>query len=389
MSSGRRDHTRIAQVDSATASQRLQYKVSGMRMNLSRELTCRHDPPPITLNAPLCKGVGMRTVRSYAAPAWRETPMTAPSGSMDYTNFRNTLCTLAPLANAHGEAAAEAALIREVASLTEQRNALTPEQEALAVKEFRQSCHSLLLQSEFGYYTFVRPRGYPGDYVTQEMMWLGRTAGVEHRYRGVTNLGKLLTAFTYNMAAPRANEARIRKIRALLAQGKFASVASIGCGSCIELWDSASMPVNSLFFLDQDKDALDKARIQLASTAADCTFCEENVVKFILRNQRCLHLGSRDLVYSLGLLDYFPTDTARKIAASLWMSVAPGGTLLITNAHADNPTRLWMEWVSDWILIYKSKAEMLSIVDGLPDVAEVQYELDDMRVYQYVTVRRR
>jgi hypothetical protein len=220
------------------------------------------------------------------------------------------------------------------------------------------------------------------------MMWLGRTAGSEHRYKGITQLGKLLTSFTFNMAAPRANEARLLRVRELLRRRHHASIASIGCGSCIELWDCSALPGSSFFFLDQDKDALEKARQRLATTTAECMFCEENIVKFILRNQRCLHLGVRDFIYSLGLLDYFPTNIAQRIVGALWVSVARGGTLLITNAHPNNPTRLWMEWVSDWFLIYKRKEEMLSLAAELPDVASVEYELDAMNVYQYLTIRK-
>ena len=117
-------------------------------------------------------------------------------------------------------------------------------------------------------------------------------------------------------------------------------------------------------------------------------FCCDNILKFILRNPRSGQLGQRDLIYSLGLLDYFSLQAAKRIIAALWPSVAPGGRLLVTNAHPMNPTRLWMEWGGGWFLDYKTEDEMRSLATGLEGMAAASYEIDPFGVYQYVSIKK-
>ncbi len=72
----------------------------------------------------------------------------------------------------------------------------------------------------------------------------------------------------------------------------------------------------------------------------------------------------------------------------MWVSVAPGGKLLLTNAHLDNPTRVWMEWVSEWYLDYKTQGEFRELADELDQVAQVDYEIDTCGVYQYLSLTK-
>lgn len=295
---------------------------------------------------------------------------------------------LPAIAATRGEECAASVLSSHLRELNELQRQLKPEDVETQILNFRRDCHQLLLQSEFGYYVFVRPRGYPGDYFTQEMMWLGRTQGGEHRYRGVTELGKLLTSITFDMAAPRANELRLRRLRETLSHFPNTTVASIGCGSGIEYWEPLEIAPRAVFLLDQDADALNRAEQALGNANLPYTTCKENIVKYILRNEQCRQMGTHGFIYSLGLLDYFPIRIAKRIVESLWTSVSAGGTLLLTNAHPSNPTRLWMEWVSEWKLDYKTEDQFKSLVAGLGGVAHVDYDIDDFGVYQYLTVHK-
>ena len=71
-----------------------------------------------------------------------------------------------------------------------------------------------------------------------------------------------------------------------------------------------------------------------------------------------------------------------------WENVNPGGKLILTNAHASNPTRLWMEYVSEWYLLYKTKDEMYQIIDGLQSLDNVEYIMDEFSVYQYMILTK-
>lgn len=293
------------------------------------------------------------------------------------------------LAESQGEFSVEQILSDRLRAIELWRNGLhSREEEEREIGTFRISCHSLLLQSEFGYYVFVRPRGYSGDFHTQEMIWLGRTEGGKHRYRGITKLGKLLTSITLNMAAPRANELRIRRIADLLGTETFASVASIGSGAGIEFGLLDCHLPSRIFLLDQDLEALSLAGKRIPQNQCNVIMCHENVLKYVLRNERHTQMGQHDLIYSLGMLDYLPIKIARKFVAGLWSSVSPGGILLLVNAHPRNPSKFWMEWVTDWYLDYKNESELKGLSDNLPSVKSVEYELDAMGVYQYLTIKK-
>ncbi|MEI6972813.1 MAG: class I SAM-dependent methyltransferase, partial [bacterium] len=306
---------------------------------------------------------------------------------MDYRSFQELIRNLLALADKEGEAVCRTRLQAELDSIANFRAGLSPEQDAREMDEFRRLCLPLLLQSEFGNYVFTKPTGYAGDYVTQEMIWLGCTHGVESRYRGSSKLGKLLTALTFDMAAPRANEARILRLRREVGND-YGRVASIGSGSCIEMWLPRNHTPAHVFLLDQDADALDRAREKTGLADAQCVYCRQNILKFILRNGKSSSLPSTDFVYAFGLLDYFSLPTARQIVAGLWPSVAPGGLLLVTNAHPDNPSKLWMEWVGDWWLNYKTPEELRLLSSDLPDLETTNIETDEFGVYQYMQLRK-
>jgi extracellular factor (EF) 3-hydroxypalmitic acid methyl ester biosynthesis protein len=109
-----------------------------------------------------------------------------------------------------------------------------------------------------------------------------------------------------------------------------------------------------------------------------------NVVRVLMKGG----LPKFDLIYSSGMFDYFDVASSKRLVKKLWDNVNPGGTLIVTNAHPDNPTKFWMEYVSDWFLEYKTKEEMLSLVEEIGNVEKVEVEIDPFGVYQYLKIRR-
>jgi len=309
-------------------------------------------------------------------------------GSGGHAALKALLGRLPALVASEGEAAAAVRLGGEVAALARWRAGVGPAGDQAGMDAFRRDCLPTILQSELGHYIFTRPRGYPGDFVTQELIWNGCTLGGQHRYRGLSRTGELLPALTLDSPGCRANETRMRRLAAVVRGGGLESVASIGSGSAIEYWAEGGEVPRRVLLLDQDAGALERARRMGRFDGCQLTLCHENVVRFVLRNAHQRHLGEHDLVYSFGLLDYFPVPAARRLVEALWPSVRPGGRLLLTNAHPANPTRPWMEWAGDWWLDHKTEAEMRGLASGLPGAQAVEWELDPHGVYQHLEVRR-
>jgi hypothetical protein len=63
--------------------------------------------------------------------------------------------------------------------------------------------------------------------------------------------------------------------------------------------------------------------------------------------------------------------------------------MILTSAHASNPTRLWMEYVSEWYLIYKTREEMSRTIDGLENLESAEYLMDELTVYQYLILTKK
>jgi len=306
---------------------------------------------------------------------------------MDYKEFEQLLITLPCVIQENGEEFALSMVAKVFNNLTIDRNKLTKNEDLAEMNVFRNKYLPRILQSEFPYSVFTKPRGYPGDYLTQEMIWRSKTGKYEDKYRGNSETGKCFNAMTLLMDNCKANLERYNIISSYL-HSKYESIASIGCGSGIEYWDCNYKNINSLFFLDQDDLALNSVKNNIfpQNKSKNIIFHKCNILRFVLSEKNLETMGARDLIYSLGLFDYFDINSSMKIICKLWKFVKKGGTLLISNAHPDNPTKLWMEWGGDWFLTYKSKDEMHQLYRDLKDIQSVNLTTDSQGVYQYLEI---
>jgi hypothetical protein len=308
-----------------------------------------------------------------------------------YRELRDILEALPDCVAKEGENHVFNILNEKLKALSRERRHFSAEQDKEEMACFQEALLPLIHQSAFCKYVYDKPRGYAGDFLTQEMIWLAHTQGGQYRYSGTTELGKLLSSITFNMENSKANVVRINHLRQKV-KGKAERLASIGCGSCIEFWDLDEAPAaaKDLVLVDQDEMALDRVREKCdIPKFRKVTFVKENVLKFIARNREENILGKRDFVYSIGLLDYFNVKSAKKIVRALWDNVASGGELLFTNAHCDNPTRYWMEYGGEWYLCYKDKAQMLEIAEDLPGIRKISHHLDEYGAYHYLEIHKK
>lgn len=279
-------------------------------------------------------------------------------------------------------------LIEHIHRLSEIRKNFSKEEDDKIMKLFRNETLELFFMSDLAKYIYEKPRGYAGDFVTQEFIWNGCN-DVNHRYIGINDIGKLISAFTFDMHSCLAIVSRLHFLKdEITKSGKF--VASIGCGSCIEFWNSTNELPEGIdgFMLDQDSGAFDSARQHINQNGNRFNFYNDNILKFILNRDRIKLMGKRNLIYAVGLFDYFSVKNSTRIVKHLWDAVTSGGLMIITNAHPDNPTKFWMEYAGDWFLCYKNKQEMFEITEGLEDVNSIDYIIDKHNVFQYLKIRK-
>jgi len=309
-----------------------------------------------------------------------------------FDDFHSCLIDLVDLSEKHGEGYCQKLFDNFSQELSGKRIGLSPHEENQLMETFRKKFLPIIHQSDLCKYSYDKPRGYSGDYITQEMIYFGVMGQTDYRYRGSSELGRLINSLTLSMANPKANHARVNLLKNTVknkVEEGFYNIASIGCGSCLELWDFTSNDSTNinLFLLDQDQGALECAKANISSEIKTITYCNRKLLRFLLK-KNTEGLESQNFIYMFGLLDYFDIKLSKQIVSNLWKKIIPGGSILLTNAHPDNPTRLWMEYGVDWFLQYKTKEELLSLYQDLPnvEVEKYEYRIDQFGVYQFIEI---
>jgi len=221
--------------------------------------------------------------------------------------------------------------------------------------------------------SYEKPLGYPGDFqiMNQVYDWqrLGDTlyGKLQHRL-GLENAACVATR------ADLVRQAMDEEIRRV--PDRVTHVTSLGCGSAREVigyLDAEHIDGRASFTLiDQDQGAL--------------TYAYEHTYPAVIRhggqvNVQCLNasfiqllrtgelfgkLPPQDLIYSVGLVDYFQARRAKSFIAALYEHLAPGGLLIIGNMKDTDISCYWpMEFLCDWTVVFRTAAEMQALADGL------------------------
>lgn len=209
---------------------------------------------------------------------------------------------------------------------------------------------------------YSKPRGYAGDFFTIELLYRNEPGGA-----GL--LGPLVDRVVLEIPAAQAVRNRrgllARKIRETLAAhpDRPVHVTSLACGPATEVFDVyaeledpsrlvttlVDVDFQALAFVDEKRAALGlKRQIHLHNG---------NLVYLSLGREQ-IKLPPQDLMYSIGLIDYFKDKFVVSLMNWAYRLLAPGGKLILGNFHPRNPDRAFMDHVLDWPLIHRDEADM-------------------------------
>jgi len=219
-----------------------------------------------------------------------------------------------------------------------------------------------LLMSENAERWYSKPRGYAGDYLSISRMY-------EDQARGIGRVGQTLDRCFLNMSAVRAVQNR----RGLLAREilqavhdaapEAARVTSLACGPAAELFDVYQQLDNPRALrstlLDLDLQALAHVadRRDRAKLKSQMLLLNDNLLSLAAGRGRS-SISEQDLVYSVGLIDYFKDDLVVRLMNFVHGILRPGGKIILGNFHPRNPTRAFMDHVFDWKLIHRDETDM-------------------------------
>jgi hypothetical protein len=145
------------------------------------------------------------------------------------------------------------------------------------------------------------------------------------------------------------------------------------------------LPFGSITLLDQDAGA-PRAAVRAIGPAR--LRAVNQPVRALIDDQ--VRFGSGlDLVYSIGLYDYLSARTAAALTARLWSALAAGGLLVAGNfADGEHADRHLLESGLDWYLNYRTAADLLALVDGLPGLAAADVRTDPTGSLHLLVARR-
>jgi extracellular factor (EF) 3-hydroxypalmitic acid methyl ester biosynthesis protein len=232
----------------------------------------------------------------------------------------------------------------------------------------------LMMRAPFFHRSYTKPLGYAGDYEMVNMMIHGLR-------EGPTTYAQLVNDFYLETDMVRAHRNRLFILQERLSEcvrraqdtGRVCRILNVGCGPAIELErfirNDPLADRCHIRLVDFNDETLNYARGRLedAMSAAGRRPTLEYVQQSVhgLLKQSISGNGSDeptfDFVYCAGLFDYLSDRICQRMLTLFCRWTTPGGTVLATNVHPDNPSRWLLEHVVEWHLIHRTKADMLAI----------------------------
>lgn len=239
---------------------------------------------------------------------------------------------------------------------------------------FRRAMWPYLMSSAFMQRTNLKPRGYAGDAVMMEMIY-------DNKHIGRYAFNKLMHKHPVEHAAAQAVRNRRvlvpKMMRETLARTNASPfrILSVACGPARELdaffVHDADFDRLKLTLLDQDEEALAAARTQVdvlgrrAQRPADVAWVNDSVRTLLRTRDLAGRHGRFEFIYSMGMFDYLTPPVAKALLGRLYELLEKGGEMVIGNYHASNPSRFYMAYWLDWVLYYRTEAEMLELTASL------------------------
>lgn len=229
----------------------------------------------------------------------------------------------------------------------------------------------LMMRAPFFHRSYTKPLGYAGDY---EMVNMIARADRE----GPTTYAQLINDFYLDAGLARAHRNRLtilgerleERARAAKAHNQVLRVLNVGCGPSIEIQrfirtcDAADAIHFTLIDFNEETLAYAKERTAAAMSESGrqvrIDFVQRSVHELLKQSLSAANGETQqfDFVYCAGLFDYLSDRICQRLLTLFCRWTVPGGMVMATNVHPDNPTRWIMEHVVDWHIIHRSIEDM-------------------------------
>jgi SAM-dependent methyltransferase len=216
----------------------------------------------------------------------------------------------------------------------------------------------------------TKPLGYAGDYLT-----------LENIYRNVETGSTPIGIVVDRMHLDAPTSIVVRNRRKLIGDKLYdlfkkqqpteqvpMTLLCIASGSAREVFDlyqnidnHNSFNINSLktILLDFDKEALNFCgnwRDEEGWTE-HISLVQETILNLIIGRSK-VQIIPQDVVYSIGLIDYFQEKHVIKLLNFIYSILKPNGSVILGNFHSKNIYKEYLDEVVDWKLIHRTETDM-------------------------------
>lgn len=254
---------------------------------------------------------------------------------------------------------------------------ITMEQKGISREEIKSivsPARELYARSPFAKRLQDWPRGYAGDYETIEYICYNQNQVPDH------SLAYYIEHLSLHSPIAQQHRNKVKAQAKLILDTirtkPDARILIIGCGGAFDLRliQTAIKHTDVYFVLnDMDPNAIAYADSKLIHLKGKYQFVEGNIIR---RLQEIKSQGPYDLILLGGVLDYFPEKLMVYTLSHLHPMLSSAGKIFFTNIATGNPYRPWIEYLADWHLIERSKAELLYICSkaGLQNIEMIKDE---------------
>ncbi len=287
---------------------------------------------------------------------------------------------------------------------------------------FNSKANQIYQEGPFPWRIFNKPEGYAGDAELMRMIY-------ENKYEGDSPWARFTHKNPLEYRCSNAVRNRKEYLKTKLAKQATGKILSMAAGPAIEIQEFlAENPSNKVecLALDHDINTLRNVKNKdprLSYSIANAfhfingkrkiayprsTF--KNIVnpkvdfkgvKSILAPLKykieSLQNNSFDLAYCPGLYDYLinfkdKSKGAKALTKFLFDLIKPGGQLIIGNFSKDVPDDEYfaMEFIIDWVLIYRDDAEILSFAESIDEsqIADIRIEKEPERINSFLVIEK-
>lgn len=207
-----------------------------------------------------------------------------------------------------------------------------------------------------------KPQGIAGDHYTISQIYF--KGNKENR-----PLGDIVNACFLNEPACRAVINRELHVRNVIMQ-----LMEKNAETPTRVVSMASGPANELFAVYDSLDKDQAKRLKAVGIDMDkraCASVDDGINErklsscFSTEARNVLRLGTlpshlteQDLVYTMGLIDYFNDKLVIKTLNSIYDMLKVGGSAIVGNFHTSCDSRIFLDYLLDWQLIYRTEDDM-------------------------------